>query len=399
METIKKNWKIKILSVVLAIFFWSFVIVSENPVVTTWVTNIPVVFENIDKLESNNLILTDNPNITVEVKISGQRSNIINITPQHIRVSADFTELSEGDHIIPLNYTLPTGVSLVESPKDVHVKIEKIINKEFPISVVTNGEMPAEYLLESTTTSPEKITLIGARSKLEKVNKIVTNLDLNNLRNNSTVNSEIKAVDADGREVTDIVYGQQFVNINANVYKQKEVDINIKFTGEMPENTRIEKSTLNRTKVFIKGPEEIVDKIQSIDTHDIDRSQIKNSRQIPVNLSLPSDISLVNPDLSYIVDVEVSEKAKKEVKIPANKVEVLVSDDNSASINTPEIVLVIFDYPNELQKIADTDIKLSIDATQDGAGTKAYVPKVYVKNEELDESKIEKVTTVSVTIK
>ena len=64
METIKKNWKIKILSVILAIFFWSFVIVSENPVVTTWVTNIPVVFENIDKLESNNLILTDNPNIT-----------------------------------------------------------------------------------------------------------------------------------------------------------------------------------------------------------------------------------------------------------------------------------------------------------------------------------------------
>ena len=43
MKMLKNNWKLKILSLVGAIFLWSFVISEENPKVNTTMNNVPII--------------------------------------------------------------------------------------------------------------------------------------------------------------------------------------------------------------------------------------------------------------------------------------------------------------------------------------------------------------------
>lgn len=400
MEIIKRNWKIKLLSVVLAIFFWSFVIVSENPVVTTRVPNVPVVFENLDKLENRGLVLTTLEKKNIEMYVNGQRSNIINITPQHIRASINLDGLNEGNHAIDIKYSLPNGITIEDAPKNLTVNIEKIINKNFDVSVNTVGNLPKDYLLESAKATPDKIVVRGSRSKLDSIDKIVSDLSLTNLVQNQTHNSEIYAVNKNGEKINSegIIFGQAFVNINTVVFKQKEVDINVKFKGDSPENLRVEKYTLNRSKVLIKGPELVINSINSIDTQDIDKTKILDSRQIPVNLSLPTDVELVNTDLTYILDVEISNKTTKEFSIPKSNVEVNISSNKSYNIENENISLILNGYPSDLEKIKESDIKLHVDLLGKNSRRISIKPKVFVKDKEISEKDIDRVANVIIAI-
>lgn len=400
MEIIKRNWKIKLLSVVLAIFFWSFVIVSENPVVTTRVPNVPVVFENLDKLENRGLVLTTLEKKNIEMYVNGQRSNIINITPQHIRASINLDGLNEGNHAIDIKYSLPNGITIEDAPKNLTVNIEKIINKNFDVAVNTVGNLPKDYLLESAKATPDKIVVRGSRSKLDSIDKIVSDLSLTNLVQNQTHNSEIYAVNKNGEKINSegIIFGQAFVNINTVVFKQKEVDINVKFKGDSPENLRVEKYTLNRSKVLIKGPELVINSINSIDTQDIDKTKILDSRQIPVNLSLPTDVELVNTDLTYILDVEISNKTTKEFSIPKSNVEVNISSNKSYNIENENISLILNGYPSDLEKIKESDIKLHVDLLGKNSRRISIKPKVFVKDKEISEKDIDRVANVIIAI-
>ena len=87
MDAIKKNWKVKLLSLAIAIFLWSYIISTTNPTVNVRVTNIPIIYENTEYLTNNDLMVSPKTKKTVDITVSGQRSRIVNITPQHVWVT------------------------------------------------------------------------------------------------------------------------------------------------------------------------------------------------------------------------------------------------------------------------------------------------------------------------
>ena len=178
MDAIKKNWKVKLLSLTIAIFLWSYIMSTTNPKVNVRLTNIPIIYENTDYLENNDLMVSPKTKKTVDITVSGQRSTIVNITPQHARVTADFQSLDEGVHTVALKYSLPEGVTLVDYDKDMTVTIDKVINKEMPVEVYNIGDLEEGLLIQSRLINPEKISIKGSRALIDQVDKLLVDLDL-----------------------------------------------------------------------------------------------------------------------------------------------------------------------------------------------------------------------------
>ena len=149
MEILKRNWKIKLLSLFISIFLWSFIITNENPTVTSRLTAVPILFENTDALDKKGLIISDKLQRQMDISISGRRNSIINLTNQHVRVSADFSDASEGVQKVKLRYSMPEGIEVVNAEKTIDVNIEKIISKDFVVNLEAQGAMMADYILES----------------------------------------------------------------------------------------------------------------------------------------------------------------------------------------------------------------------------------------------------------
>ncbi|MFM1581704.1 CdaR family protein [Helcococcus bovis] len=315
MEIIKKNWKIKLLSLFIAIVLWAFIIANENPTVSTRISSVPIIYENLGKLDQKGLILNQDIVKNLDVSISGKRSNIISITPQHIIISADLTNMKEGRNKVNLSYTLPEGIKIDEAPRTLDVNVEKIITKDFIVKVKNESKLQSDYILESTKVTPEKITVRGSRANVDSISNVYVKLDLSNLENDITLNKEIYAENSEGNKVEGLIFGQEFVNINAMVSKQKEVSIIISNKGNLPNGYKLIDAKLSKSKVYIKGPKDVIDNIESVKTQDIDLSNITGSRKVNVDLSLPTDVVLVDSTTSYTVDLEIKKiETTKEVK-------------------------------------------------------------------------------------
>lgn len=399
MEIIKKNWKIKLISLVIAIFMWSYIIASTNPTMPIRLTGIPIVFENLEEQNDRGLLISPDTQKYVDITLIGQRNRIINITNSHIRVTADFDGLDEGLHNIRLNYALPDGISLEEYQSSVDVRIERIIDRNYPVEVVTKGTLPADYILESRQVVPESIAIRGARSNLDRIDKVISELDLSMLTSNTNINQALKAVDESGATVENITYGQEFVNVSAVVYKQKEVPIEIDLVGETSQNYKIDSTALNRSTVFIKGPGEIIDSVESVKTQEINVENITESKKIPVNLLLPTDVSMVSDDTEYSLEIVVQGKVNKTLEIPQAKIQ--LSDSTKAEnvvINSEVGKVVLNGFQDDLDKITEENITLVLDITGKQMGSHQIKPKVKIDGKDPKEGLVQSVENISITI-
>lgn len=399
MEILKRNWKIKLLSLIIAIFMWSYIIASTNPSIPIRLSGVPIIYENTDSLSADDLMIDADTQRTVDISLIGQRNRIINITNSHVRVTADFQGLGEGLNNVRLNYAVPDGITIEDYQSSLDVNIEKIINREFPVEIQNVGNLPADYMLESRQVVPNSITIRGPRSNIDRIAKVVTELDLSNLEGNININKDVRAIDENGETVENLTYGQDFANIIAVVYKQKEVTIEKNLVGEIGDNYRVDSAELNKSTVLIKGPKEAIDKINSIETQEINIEELTQSRTIPVKFTLPSDISLVYEESDYTINIVVNQKTNKTLEIPKAQIEVRNKPQNlSATINSDSIKISVIGFQDDLEKIKVENIKLIVDLNSKEAGTSQIKPIIQLNGTEMNSELVQSVENVSVTL-
>lgn len=376
MKTLKNNWKIKLISLILAILLWSFVIASENPTLTTRFTNVPVILENEEYLFNSGLELMNYNKTTVDLQVSGKRNQLINLTASHFRVTADLYDLKEGVNLVELKYSLPVGTSLVNEPRSISLDIQKIINKDFAINIETIGELKENYILESKKATPEKISINGARSSVEKVESVKAILNLSEVEDDIITNVNIVAVDKEGKQVENIKLGQNFVNINAIISKTKEVEIRPKFSDNLDSDYKLKEIKLNPNKIYIKGNKKYIDSIEFINTKLIDLSKVIGSFKETVKLDLPENIAVVNSDIQIIGSVEIESKKTKMIEIPIPEIQVIKQDSQTFTNQNLKYYIEVKGFAEEVDKLTSKDFIVKLDLKELTSGNHWIEPEI-----------------------
>ncbi len=399
MDVLKKNWKIKLLSLAIAIFLWSYIMSTTNPTVNVRLTNIPIIYENTEYLADNDLMVSPKTKKTVDITVSGQRSRIVNVTPQHVRVTADFQSLDEGIHTVNLKYSLPEGVVLEDFEKDMTVTIDKVINKEMQVEVYSIGELEEGIVIQSTSINPEKVSVKGSRSLIDQVDKLLVDLDLNSLTNSISVNRKIRAVDSKGQDLPGLTFGQEFVNLSVQVEMQKEVEIEPKIIGQVDNDYRLSDANLNRNTVFVQGPADVIKGLTKIQTHEINISSLTTSQTLPVKLDLLPNVRLVNPDFKYTIDLVLQEKADKRFDIPVSKLKIENPTSKEFEIEEKAINVVLKDFSDELEQIEEGQIELRIDISELNSGEHVIKPVVLIDGIVAEGNLLKEVSDIKIVIK
>lgn len=399
MDALKKNWKIKLLSLAIAIFLWSYIMSTTNPTVNVRLTNIPIIYENTEYLGSNDLMVSPKTKKTIDITVSGQRSRIVNITPQHVRVTADFQSLDEGVHTVALKYSLPEDVVLEDFEKDMTVTIDKVINKEMQVEIYSIGELEEGLIIQSTSINPEKVSVKGSRSLIDQVDKLLVDLDLNNLTNSISVNRKIRAVDSKGQDLTGLTFGQEFINLSVQVEMQKEVEIEPKIIGQVDNDYRLSDANLNRNTAFVQGPADVIKGLTKIQTHEINISSLTTSQTLPVKLDLLPNVRLVTPDFKYTIDLVLQEKADKRFDIPVSKLKIENPTSKEFEIEEKAINVVLRDFSDELEQIEEGQIELRIDISELNSGEHVIKPVVLIDGIVAEGNLLKEVSDIKIVIK
>lgn len=381
MHLIKNNWKLKLLSVIGAIVLWSFVISIQNPTVRLDIKDIPVTFENENKLNEKGLVLLNDDRPKVNITIRGPRSKMLNMTGQHVKVSADLSEYNEGLNPLSLKVELPREIELVNEPSGVSVDIQKIITKKFHIDVELVGNLQDGYILESTKATPEEISIKGARSLVESINKVRAVLDANTLTKDMVTNVNLEALTKDDKVVDNVILGQNFANIGVTVSKSKEVKLTALTEHSLDKDLKLISIEIDPKNFLIKGNKKKVDQIVDIPTKKIDLSKIKSSTTISVEPDLPVDIHLFNEDSKFKAKIELDKKIEKTITLQTSNIKVTGLDQTfEHSFNKDKFDIRILGFESDLEKVSAANFELTYDASLSKLGSQTVKPEVKVKS-------------------
>lgn len=380
----KENWQWKLISVLIGVLLWSFVIAEVNPSQRTTIRGVAIDVRNENELESQDLKITSMEPATVSFNVSGKRNALGNASSQNYQAYVDVSNLREGTQSVPIRYELPSGILLDDTvTENVNVVVEKVITKDLPITVKLEGNLKENYILEGTTPTPSKITVVGARSAVERIDTLTTSVLTEGIEQDTTVNVPIKVLDHEGVEVTGVTLGQSFANVAISIMKTKDVPIRVVQQNEPAADTRIKSIRVVPDSILIKGKKAAVDTVTAINTETVDLSQIRADGERKISLNMPAGVVAVDPNREIRIAIDVDLQENKIVEIPIDKIVLpIISDDRKLSIvsGLDVINVTVKGFAEDLVAITadNVEVKMTLDSNQPGTrrGTlEATVPE------------------------
>ncbi|MDU7163528.1 MAG: CdaR family protein [Anaerococcus vaginalis] len=301
----KNDRKLMVLSVLVAVIMWSFVMTSTNPSLSKTVRGVPLTIKNQEEMQKDGYALVSKDELTnVNVKVEGSRSDLAYLSAEDLVASVDLGIPKEGIKTLIIKVEAPSGIKVDSvSPSNVNIKIEKIVKKDLPVDVKISDRLKDSKIIKVSEQSPENITVSGLRNDIDKLDKLMLKIDDEEYLDGKIHNVAVKPVDKNGKIIENLELSQKYVSISFDVLQSKEVNVEVNY-DDIPKNMKIEESKISPVKVIIKGEKNILDKIDSIKTKKIDLSNLKdNEFEQKVELEVPEDVELNNPD--FFVDVYV----------------------------------------------------------------------------------------------
>ena len=385
----KSNIIAKVVSVIVAIFLWYYVMGLVNPEETRTYRNITVAFKSLDYLNNTKLVNLGPSEAKVSVQVKGKKSELDNINENNIKAAIDFRGYSAGQARVPVKAEIIGQYNTLQvtsvGPSEIIFNLDSVESYKKPIEVRQKGEVKENYALSGLSMDVENVKLTGPESYIAKVDKVIAEIDLTNKDKPFTISSKLYAVDIKDNQIDQVSLYPQVVNINAQIDKTKSVPIETDFASHLPSNYKIVNIKTSPQNLVIKGQDDI-DSINSIKTEKIEVSDAVEPKdgELIVKPILPKGVELLDENVKISVTYEVEEEAEREIKVPLANLELVNLNDDFELKDTNDkfITLRLKGYKSVLDKIDEDTFKLRADASSVAAEGKEQLRLELVTDKE-----------------
>ena len=296
-----------ILSIIVAIFMWTYVTTSTNPSTNRTFRNIPIIIQNQDKLEERGYTIVSKDDITsVNVKLTGSRDNIVSLKADDIQASINVMDASEGIKSVDVKVDTPTGIYLDSvDPAKINLNIQRIIEKKMPVNIVIADKLKDGKIVEVNEQNPKVIKIKGPESVINQVDRIEAHIDDPEYLDGKIHNVDVKVLDKEGKIVEGAELDNKDVNLSFYVYETKKVKVNLEVRGDIANGYVETLRAVSPDYVVIKGPGQIIRDIDEISTQTLIAGYIRSSKVGEIKLDLPEGVEVYDGDDTVTYKIEV----------------------------------------------------------------------------------------------
>ncbi len=376
------------LALIASLALWVYVIMVENPVDSTVVYGIPVVFSGeTDIQEDYGLIITQGEDTTIDLSISGKRSVLQQVKSNNVTITIDVSRLKNvGDYNMTYEIAWPDDVSdsdinIVErSPSHVDFTVEKQVSKVIEIKGILDGDVEEGYIAEPMSFDYEEITIYGPEAAVNAVSYGQVILSRTNLNKSVTTSLPFTLIGHSGNAVdtSEIVCDIFEIEVIQPVSKLKELPLVVEFIdggGATSENVTRE---ITPSTITVSGDAEIVDGINQIILDNIDLSEITGNTTLEYVIPIPNDVKNISGIEKATVDLKIH--GLETATIMTTSVDFINVPEGLAATSMTNMVQVTVRAPMGVtSEIATNNVRLVADlATLTTEGTFVVPVTVYV---------------------
>ncbi len=316
---------LKILSVVIAVILWLYIIVVLDPAVEVEVRDLPIQFVGQEQLQNNGISVVNESATTINLKVKGSRKRMGRYDMKTIIAKVDMSGVwSTGQHTLPVDIVVPfenIGISS-QSIYDVDIQTEKTVRKKLDLEIVTEGSLAQNYMPGEMEINPKTVTIKGPESVVGKITKagVVLNyggadVDITQELPIQFYDSEDKLLTAQDALLKRITKDIETATVECSVVKLRTVKIAPQFWADTEDESAFLASAsyiLNPQTVQIYGEDEVTAKITEISTEGIPMEKFVDNQKVKVKLSIPHDVKVLKDITEVEITMSHSIKAEKE---------------------------------------------------------------------------------------
>lgn len=387
---------LRIASLIIAFAVWLIIMNVSNPVITRTVSGIPVNVTNGSYIESMNLSYAIKSGFeTVSVMVEANRSVVERLNVSNITANCDLTQIvnMESDPVmVPVTVSVP-GVSaagVTVTPQNIQIRLEEMESRDFVINAVAGSGTPARgFEVGSLTSNPEKLTIRGPKSIIGRIDKVQAEVDVSNLRENTTVTGALHVYDRNGDMLTEsqmksltFSVNESAVFVDVTLYRVlPDVGISAETYGDPAPGYQIGEITVTPQTISLAGTDEVLDEFRETgrrlfiteESHAVDVSGASSDVEIRVNLPdyLPAGLRIAEGfSDTVVVTVKILEYNTKSLEIETKAIDKQnLPADMNAVFSSQVLDIRVKGTDSALSALTSDDVIASVDLSGAETGT------------------------------
>ena len=360
-----KNNKINaVIAFVAAVVLWLYVVGQVDPTTTGRITGVPVVFAGEEVLAENELALVDPGNVTVDLTIKGDRSDVRKLVANSDRISvvADVSGLTKGTHEVTLDITVPNAVELQKASIDeITVEIDDLVTKDIAVEVSYDGAFEVSQEAGNVKIDPESIAVTGAASTVQSIDHLSATVGVDELTEKTTVlTKSVTPVDANGNPVNHVKLETNEVRVTASIIASKTLRLKVETTGTPAAGFEIGEINAPATVTVSGAPSVLADLTEVKATADV--TDLEADATVTLVPDLPSGITVTDPET---LEAEISIAGVSSKTWSYAETEIVIDDlpeGYEATIPTQTVKVTVSAEKDTLDNIKKSDLVLHVSA-------------------------------------
>ena len=368
----KNKMTAALMSVLIAVGLWMYVIKVENPNQVSSYYNIPVVLEGESVLSDRGLMLVSDTDLRVQLDLQSNRTNLRNINSDNLTLKADLTGIyNPGEHEV--SYTIafpgnvpPTDVKVVNKvPGNVTIKVaERKRNPEVPVVVEFVGKVKDGFIMDKpkTVLDNETITVEGPAEVVDQIHHAYIQVDCSG-RTETISESYRYILQNEQNEPVDAAL------IRTNV-EEIRVEVPIAATKRIPVKVNVNPgggATLDSTIlqldtefIDISGSDTALEKINELVVGTINLGDVITNTERTFPISLPEGITNLSGVTEVTVKITFPELSRKELTV-TNIQTINVPEGMQAELLTKKLTVTVRGPKEKIQSLQLEHITLQVD--------------------------------------
>lgn len=372
------NLGLLLISLLLALVVWTFVLDQTNPARRALVEEIPLRVENVPP---GTALITSPPNrVSAIIQTTG---NILEtLSTDSFQAVVSLKDLPPGLHHpeVQVNSGSPQVRILSVTPPALDLELAPIISRTMAVTIDlpdAQNLSPAYEMVGSPTASPEQVQLVGPAPTVDRISQVRTTMSVANATTSLQEMRPLRALDEAGREVTGISLQPAQVQVNVPIRRRlNALDVGVRavITGTLSPGYWLSGLSVNPNSITVRGSRDQLAEINGfVDTLAVDVSQASGDLRVEIPLDLPPDVQAIDSegDLIKTVIVEARVAPRRGDLAVTRPVEVIgFRSGITATLNPDQIDLLLSGPLPTLNQIA-TDpslVRVLVDISEAPAG-------------------------------
>ena len=371
----------------IAFGLWLYVITVERTQIEYTFYNVPVVLDGESVLEDRGLMITSDTDRTVNLTLSGNRSDLNKLKSSDITVLVDLTRIYEaGEKNLSYTVSFPGNVQdnaieiVSRQPDTISLTVAQWATKEIPVQIAVTGTPASGYKVDdgNKSANPKSVAISGPKELIDQIAMGKVMVSMTDAKESYEQRQKLTLCDAQGNPVdedlSNVYVENHMILVKIPVLMEKEISLRrpeIIPGGGLTEDEV--KLTMSFDKITVTGSPAVVSKMA--DVIELDRiylATITESYTNQIRFTLPEG---VKSQQGNVVEVSLTlpNRDFRNMEIPVTQFEAInVPNGYEASFSAHSMDVTLRGKSASLSRLEATDIRVIVDLA--GATERGYYP-------------------------